>query len=285
MKYWFILASYACFLIVSIYFKGDGYTSWISLATTFVVFIFAIFLAFSISNRRDRIINLRGALRELDGVTISLYNYSKVFGKDYSAKLLQLIDDYFIQQIDYALVDFRKTQGMFMEIYDYVSKTKVVNDEQQDAKMAMMADLENTMKLREKVEFSLSDRMQPYEWVTIIALAILTVGSMIYINDGSWVALAILPILETVVLVIFVTIYDLDSLRWQEQNWIWEPLSAMFIALGLLPYFPDDLIFLKRVPKSFLSQFKSYRVGKYKHPYPNFDDKVVQVVDNNDKRS
>ena len=98
-KYLTIFFSYITFLLITYFTKGGGYSDWMFLVTTFVVFIFAIFLAFSISNRRDRIIKLRESLRELDGVTISLYNYSKAFGHAYSSKLLALIDEYFIEQM------------------------------------------------------------------------------------------------------------------------------------------------------------------------------------------
>jgi len=283
-KYIIIILSYVIFLVLSYFLKGVGYTNWISLATTFVVFIFAIFLAFSISNRRVRIVSIRESLRESDGIIISLCNYSNVFGKSYSDDLLELIDNYIILQADYNLTDFKRTQGSFMVIYNHVSSTESKNGKEEDAKMAMMGDLESLAKLREKIEFNLSDKMQPYEWITIVSLALLTIFSMIYINDGSAVSLLILPILETVIVVIFITIFDLDSLKWQARNWIWEPLSTLFESLGLLPYFPEDLVKIGQITTSFLESFDSYRVGKYKYPYPNFKDKTVLVVNKSHKK-
>ena len=280
-KYIIILLSYIAFLVLTYFTKGGGYSDWMFLTITFVVFIFAIFLAFSISNRRDRIVALRESLREMDGTNISMHNYSKAFGDEYSKKLLHLIDEYLILQIDYRLSDFKKTQDSYMKIYDFVATTKAKNDVEEDAKMAMMDDLENAMKLREKVEFRLSDQMQPYEWITIIALSLLTIFTAAYINDGTWVSLAVLPIVEAVIIVIFITISDLDSLRWQEKNWIWEPMSALFIALGLSPYFPDVLIIKKRVSKSFLQNYQSYRLGHYQFPYPDLTDKTIEIVKNN----
>ena len=279
-KYLIILFSYIAFLLLTYFTKGGGYSDWMFLTITFVVFIFAIFLAFSISNRRDRIVALRESLRELDGATISIYNYSKAFSQQYSEKLLQLIDEYLVLQIDYRLEDFRKTQDSYMKIYDFVATTNIKNNKEEDAKMAMMDDLENAMKLREKVEFRLSDEMQPYEWITIIALSLLTIFAVAYINDGSWVSLVILPVVEVVIIVIFITISDLDSLRWQEKNWIWEPMSALFIALGLEPYYPDVLIVKKRVSKTFLQNYKSYRLGHYQFPYPDFSGKTIETVEN-----
>jgi|GEM_PF-739461 len=277
-KYLIILGSYITFLIMTITIKGGGYSNWISYANTFIVFMFAIFLAFSISNRRDRIMSLRESLRELDGVTISLYNYSKAFDDVYSKKLLGLIDEYLILQIDTRISDFKITQESFMKIYEYVSSTKAKNDTEQGAKVAMMSDLESAIKLREKVEFLIADEMQPYEWITIIALALLTILSAFSINDGSWISLIVLPVIESVVVVIFITISDLDSLKWQEQNWIWEPLSALFVALGLEPYFPDITITQNRIPASLLAKLKSYRVGHHPSEYPVVNDRTIETV-------
>ena len=276
-KYLIIFLSYIVFLLVTFFIKGSGYSDWIFLTTTFVVFIFAIFLAFSISNRRERLLSLR----ESDGVIIALYKYSEVFNEPYSKKLLNLIDEYLILQIDYSLSDFKETQGACMNIYEFIATTDTKSDKEEDAKMAMMDDLENMLKLRKKIEFSLTDEMQPYEWVTIAALALLTILSLVYINDGSLVSLVILPVLETVIVVIFITIFDLDSLRWQERNWIWDPLSSLFIALDLDPYFPDVLITKNRVSKSFLNKFDIYRLGHYKSPYPIFSDKTIEIINRN----
>jgi hypothetical protein len=274
-KYLTIALAYIIFLLCTLNIKGAGYTSWISLAVTFVVFTFAIFLAFSISNRRDRLVSLRENLRQIDALVLSLNKYAKYFGDDFCQGLLPLLDEYLILQVDYSLRDFRKSQPLLLKIYDYILESEAKTAEQKDIKMKMMENLEGQLILRKKVEFNIADNMQTYEWLTIVGLSLLTLFCLFFINDKSVASSIVLPILETVIVVILITIYDLDSLRWQEQNWIWKPLGDLFTGIELAPYFPD-VIFVDRVNAKLLDEFESFRIGYYihKNSYPDFEKEI-----------
>lgn len=276
-----IIASYVIFLVISVLWRGVGYSDWMFMTITFVVFSFAIFLAFIISNRRDRILSLRENLRKMDASLISLHTYSKTFNNEIHKKISQLIDDFLVSTVDYELTDFYKTGLQFMKLYEYVAELKTKNEEELNIKIAMMAQLEEMTRLRKVIEFNLSDKMQAYERGSIVLLSFATLFCLLYINDQSVASLILIPVLETVIIIILVTIIDLDSLRWQERGWIWKPVTNLFITLGLIPYFPQDVIKEKRVPKSLLSKLSEYRVATYKNPYPNISDKKIDVMRNN----
>ena len=275
-----ILLSYVIFLLAAMSIDGVGYSDWMFLTISFVVFMFAIFLAFTISNRRHRIISLRKNLREIDASLTSLYFYSKNLNPDISRKILELIDIFLIATIEYKLKDYYKSEPQFIELYEYVNSLKTKNTDEFNTKVSMLSQLEMISRSNKVIQFTILDQMQPYEWLSIILLSFATIFCLIYINDRSIASLILIPILETVITIIFITIYDLDSLRWQEQNWIWQPLSILFTTLKLLPYFPNDVISKKRVSNKLLTSIPSYRVAHYKSFCPDNSDKIIEIVHN-----
>ena len=67
---------------------------------------------------------------------------------------------------------------------------------------------------------------------------------------------------------------DLDTLIWKEQKWIWDPLGQTFQEMELLPYYPSDVIEMKRVK---LKKGVRRRVAYYAKPYPDFTGKKVKI--------
>jgi hypothetical protein len=73
----------------------------------------------------------------------------------------------------------------------------------------------------------------------------------------------------------------LDNLAWQEQNWIWKPLTNLFIELDLFPYFPIDVLnsgrlSLKEIKK--WDKVKKIRVAHYPLSYPDMTGKKVEII-------
>ena len=77
--------------------------------------------------------------------------------------------------------------------------------------------------------------------------------------------------LSTIVLVL----RDLDHLMWKEGAWIWDPLTNLFEEIGLLPYYPDDVVVRQRFK---IPEGKKYRMATYPKPYPDMSGKTVEIV-------
>lgn len=74
---------------------------------------------------------------------------------------------------------------------------------------------------------------------------------------------------------IVIVLYRYNNLSWQEDVWIWEPLTRTFIQLGLMPYYGD---FVTKQKRARLPKEIDYRIAHYPSPYPVFDDKVVEII-------
>ena len=82
-------------------------------------------------------------------------------------------------------------------------------------------------------------------------------------------------LVSTASVMLLLVIRELDSLRWKEHGWIWEPLEDLFSDLDLLPYYPAEVISEGRaVPK----KEAKVRIAYYPKQYPDFTGKKIIIV-------
>ena len=109
----------------------------------------------------------------------------------------------------------------------------------------------------------------------LIGLLSIILFSIFYVKDNTIPSIIITVLLSTSSVMLLLIIRDLNSLRWKEQTWIWDPLAQAFKEMDLLPYVPEMLIKLGRVtyPKG-----TKVRVANYPKKYPDFTGKKVKVI-------
>ena len=99
-------------------------------------------------------------------------------------------------------------------------------------------------------------------------------------NDYSYISLVTIPFLCTALLLFLLFLKELETLQWQEQNWIWGPLSELFIELDLPPYFPEPLFQANRMDLKYINTLKEYRLACFPQGYPNKEGKYVKLIKN-----
>lgn len=143
----------------------------------------------------------------------------------------------------------------------------------------MLALIVQTNANRTQVETSTRHSLSKAEWICIFSLfALLTFALLTFTMpyfDGGTLLGAVMVSLLTATLTVFVAILrNVDHLRRQEESWIWEPLDRLFRNLGLLPYYPLNVLEEKRALPT-----GTVRAADYPHPYPDVSDKQVRVID------
>ena len=247
-----------------------GILTLLSVAT----FLFGILGAFIMQNRHNRLTGLRKYLRSNDGVYYTMYKLSSVFGKQVQKTMQKKIDAYFVMQIDYDLQDIYKVDKEFEEIYDYVLNLRPKGDRQLNA-YGELIDMTTSASINRKmIEYLVRNRMLKFKWVVLIGLLAVILISIFTINDGSALMVIVTVLLATSVTIFLLMMHELDSLRWKEQGWIWDPLEQFFIELGVLPYYTQDLAVLRRLK---FSKGVKRRIAYFPNPYPNFKGKKVKI--------
>jgi hypothetical protein len=280
--YYRLILAFVIFLLLSFIIVGQGKTDFADKILTVTSFVFGIILAFSISNRYSRLSNIREKLREQDAKLLEIYYLSQGFNKQLKDKIKNLIDDFLIVQLDYKLKDYNtlvpeKTRSMFL----YLEKLKLTKKEDEIRKDILKI-LEEIIEINKAVVYQLENKMAFYEWIVLCTLSVIIFFVLIYFfNTNTFITVFIISFLNTALCLLLFILNDLDNLAWQEQNWIWKPLTNLFIELDLFPYFPIDVLnsgrlSLKEIKK--WDKVKKIRVAHYPLSYPDMTGKKVEII-------
>jgi ABC-type multidrug transport system fused ATPase/permease subunit len=242
------------------------------------VFSFGLYIVFSMENRRDRINTIKIALRDQDARLFNLYQFSQYFDPAVTIAVRNQIDQYLIAQIDWKLEDIGKSSKNLSYIFGMVRSIKAVGAEQEMIKEKMLDNLQEISILLKESAFQVKNKMSGYEWWSLLILFGVILFALFYENVGSPIAALVIAIIASTLALSLFILREYDSLQWQEQKWIWEPLVELFQDLDLVPYFPGVLFWENRVNIKKIDGLKRARIAKYKYPYPNVHDKEVEEI-------
>jgi Na+/melibiose symporter-like transporter len=270
------------FLVISSLVPGQGKTDFADKIISVTSFVFGIILAFSISNRYARLSHLREKLREQDAKLLEIYYLSKGFNEKLRNKIKSMIDNFLIVQLDYKLKDYNtKVPEKTREIFFFLEKLKL-NKKEDKIREDILKILEEIIEINKDIVYQLDNKMAFYEWIVLSILSVILFFTLIYFfNTNTLVSILIISFLNTALCLLLFILNDLDKLAWQEQNWIWKPLTNLFIELDLIPYFPGDVFDRGRLR---LNQVKTWdkvkkiRVAHYPRPYPDMSGKTVETI-------
>ena len=273
-----LVLAFIIFLILAFLVKGGGLSDFIKTSLGTASFLFGIILAFSIANRHTRLGAIRSSLREQDAILINIYYLSKTFGNSIVNKVRELMDNLLISQIDYKLEDIGiESPKRLKVLYLFLEKLKSKSNVQKEAKGKILGGLEQLEKTQKEVEYQIKNEMMFYEWISLLVLGGVILFCLFYINVASFTSVIVITFLSTAVVFLLLVLNELDSLTWQERNWIWGPLSKLFEELDLVPYFPEGVFSNGRIK---LDQFelKKVRIAHYPNLYPSTKGKKIEIV-------
>ncbi|MBM3234139.1 hypothetical protein FJZ19_03520 [Candidatus Pacearchaeota archaeon] len=268
------------FLLITFFVEGQGKTDLADKIITISSFVFGIILAFSIANRHSRLSIIREKLREQDAILEESYLLAKKLNKNVLNNLRKKIDEFLIIQIDYKLKDFSKeTPKKLKELFVFIENIKPRTKAQENVASKLLDNFSDLLKINEEVSYQTDNQMASYEWISLIVLSGIIFFSLIfYFNTNTLISTIIIAVLCTTFTLLLLVLRDLDKLEWQENNWIWKPLSTLFTNLDLLPYFPKAVFTQNRLKLKNFMEFKKIRVATYPNFYPDFDGKKVKIV-------
>ncbi len=242
------------------------------------VFSFGLFMMFSLENRKERINSIKNSLRKQDAHLFNIHQFSKYFEASVTQKIVNHIDSFLMTQIDYKIEDIDISSESLAEFFDMVRQIETKTEEQKEVKTRILDNLENISLIIKEVSFKAMDKMSKYEWVSLLALFFVIIFGLFYENTNSFICILMISIIATALALLLFILRELDTLHWQEQNWIWNPLTNLFKELGLTPYFPEIIFTTNRVAIGKIKGLTKARIAVYKYPYPDFRGKKIRIV-------
>ncbi|NQV12603.1 hypothetical protein HQ524_04535 [Candidatus Uhrbacteria bacterium] len=276
--YYNLVAAYIGFMALAITLNAHVTSDVIDVVLTIATFTFAIFLAFSVSIQSNRLNNIRKLLRASDAHLLTLYLLSKQLGVATQSRCRKMIDELLVTQIDYKLHDIEYTTHKVVELQQFVFSIKPKNERQSTLFSSMISSANDIMEGHKDLIHSVNNKVLPIEWGVLTVLSLVIWFCLYSLNDGTTFALVVIPLLSTAFLLLLLILREMNSLRWQEKHWDWDPLISLFKELALKPYFPAPVFTEKRLTKKDIKEIGPYRVATYPKPYPDFTGKKVKTI-------
>ncbi len=272
---YFMLPSFVVFLLIAVLWHGGNLSDSASTLLSVTSFVFGFYISNLISQGRKKHSNVVEALREEGGdIKAIYYNIGGTFPKHATDKVRDTIDRYLIASMDYKIGDYSYSGVEFRELFEYMLSIEPENKKQEAALGQAIGILSGITKDRNRIETLVKERVSHFEWLTACSLLALVLFFVFNLNNGQWLSIIITSLIATTLTMLLVIIQSLDSLRWKEDKWFWEPLTEMFLSLDLVPYYPRILLDEGRVQ---WPADQPVRLADYPNPYPDMNDKVVTL--------
>jgi hypothetical protein len=238
-------------------------------------FLFGIFIAFSISDRHNRLDKIRENDSSERANIVSLYYISFIFGKKFAEKLKAVLDEYLQATLDYTIFDYHRTEPCFRKAFGFFRDVPL-KSRKQELKYSYIMEMFNNISIgRSRTIGLIEDRISLFEWAINLILAVTIISSLFLLDISNDLLLILVTLISFAVVILIYFLYELDSLKWKEEKRIIEPYQKVFESLGLQRYYPEPLIKKKRVR---MHKRKDYRVAIYPEKYPSMKGKKVKLV-------
>jgi hypothetical protein len=268
-----VLGAAAVFFLIVMIYPGEGKEP---IYAAEVAVIFAVYLGFAISGSRDKLDQIGGLLKDHNGYLLLLHRLSIIFEKEVHDEVRELIDQYLIEQVDYSLDDFKLSEPSFQEIFNYVIKLKPEGIEQEKCYVKMLDALSNISTTRTKIEALVRSRLSVHEWVATMTFLAVTVVALYSMSDGDLFNSIVFSAVVAALILLVVILFESDKLKWDKDQWTWQPLHDIFIDIGLLPYYPGDAVARGEIK---LPRQEKIRIAKYHDKYPDMSHKEVEITE------
>ena len=271
-----MVLSLLIFSLLAVYVPGVGSDDRIKTLLGTTTFMFGVIVAFFISQSTSRLNALGDVLNSDDANMVKIYRMARIFGKQVQNKVRNLLDEYLIAQIDYYLEDYEYSGKAFERLcHGTVSIKPNDTTEQSEAYKILLELVNDCQENRTKVISLVKRKLLASEWVITLTLMSIILFSIFYLNDGAAISIIISVLLATAMATILLVLEDLNSLRWKEHSWIWVSLRRTFLDVGLLPYYPNDII---KKGRAKVEKGDRIRVAYYSRPYPDMRGKKIKSI-------
>jgi hypothetical protein len=239
-------------------------------------FLFGLMATFTLTGRHSRLDKIvHNASIERGEITFICESLN-IFPEEKS-DVLNLIDEYFMSELDLDTKYFHKTDKQFLALYDRIIKLKINNEKQKKMYDRLIMAMEKIEDTRKYTATLFEDRIAKQEWAILYFLISVIYTSLLFANTGGVVVISIILLLAAIISYLLIVTIKLDRMKWKVDEKIFEPYAQTMETIGLTRYYPK-LVFdensikgVYRLPKG-----TEFRVGDLPN-YPNMDKRIVQI--------
>ena len=169
------------------------------------------------------------------------WSFSKIICKDKNKKWLEkqrkLINNYIHKFMPLPWERYGETEKEFSNIFDSFQELKYSTDKENETYSNMLANISGHSDAREKLVAYGKDKLSWAEWLVVLFLGILLLGSLFYVKDTSLVSILFTGSLTAAILILLFFIRDLNNLNFGENAVSIEPYERVLDAIRKPRYY------------------------------------------------
>ena len=240
--------------------------------------LFTILAGFFIAATTTNYLNFQSALAQEGAVLIQLYNLGKLISPSSADKIRDSIDEYVIATLDFPIGEYIDgTNEEFNKLIGIIDSIEPDDDKKRRTEsLGILHSAKSSLyNFRQQVALCSLKVINTIHWIILIFLEIAIITLLIPLRSDNLLAMIIICVLAIASHLVLVLLGEIDSNYFLERQLGFKDTHKVFIALGLLPYYPPKAFSLSygvEKPKGI------YRLGVYRN-FPRSLEKEIKIID------
>ena len=210
-----------------------------------------------------------------DALFLSLYKTSQIHGKEFTKKMVTLIDSFYIVAYDFVVgACYKGETPFFLKMWDEVINLNKKKKKNEEAYGQLMNQLNEIEKTRNVARGIYEERLSFGHWAVLIILSGIILFSIFYLKTDALFSMVITILLSTALVLILLLIRDLQNFMLGGNSLLEESGEEVFEYIGKPRYYNN--LYLKgginKLPKNIME----YRIGYHKPGANKFNIKLIK---------
>lgn len=251
VKHILILLIIASFL-AAYFFPGVEKNENIQTLITFIGILFGIIVGFFITDLYSRYQGIRNNAAMDSSSLSTFYSFAKILGKNkknkkWLEKQRTLINNYVKKFMPLPWDKYAETEPEFSAIVESLDEIEYDTDKENETYSNILAVVSGHSDAREKLIMFGRDKLSWGEWLVILLLGVLLLGSLFYTKDETITSVIFTGALSSAILILLFVVKDLNNLNFGESAISVGPYERVLDAIGKPRYFKKKGSFLKNL--------------------------------------
>jgi len=231
--------------VASFIFPGIGENEAIQNSITFIGILFGIIVGFFITDLYARYQGIRSNSAADSSALTTFWTFASILGQNKKNKkwletVREAINSYVMKFMPLPWHRYSETEKEFTKLTNTLKTLSYDSDKENETYSNILAVANGHSDAREKLVMFGRDKLSWGEWLVVIFLGFLLLGSMFYIKDTSLVSSVFTGAITSSILILLFVLKDLNNLNFGENAVSIEPYERVFDAIGKPRYFKKN---------------------------------------------
>jgi len=201
--------------------------------------LFGLLAGFFISQMWEKFSNVRKHSAEYE---TDLLNWIRAMrflddNEEVKKKFKDRMEEYLVVWITLPWHYADKDKKYFKRVHDLLDEIEISSEKEKVLYEKILSFASQTTRARKKLTILGKQKMFGIEWLILVSLSGIIIGSTFMLREGSLLFYLVAAIYPSIVILILLILYDLNNLKWNVTNVSFEPAEVPLDELGVKRFY------------------------------------------------